>query len=156
MDKNEKGKLISKFKRLKDSEGFPGSKQPWGKITSLNLNTGKINWSKPFGHYIEIKDYKLKKTGTENFGGFIATSSGLIFATGTLDSMFYVFDSKDGKELFKYKLPFIGSAPPTTYMHKGEQYIIVQSTGSYSLSQGYPEKNRFGDAIVAFKLKKKN
>lgn len=156
MEKDKKGKLISKFKRLKDPKGFPGSKPPWGKITSLNLNTGKINWSIPFGHYEEIKDYKLEKTGTENFGGLIATSSGLIFATGTLDSMFYVFDSKEGKELFRYKLPFIGSAPPTTYMYKSEQYIIVQSTGSYSLSRGYPEKNKFGDAIVAFKMKKKS
>ena len=41
-----------------------------GKITSLNLNTGKINWSIPFGYYQSLKDKGLKiNTGTENFGG---------------------------------------------------------------------------------------
>ena len=56
------------------------------------------------------------------------------------------------EELFKSKLPYIGSAPPTTYSINGEQYIIVQSSGSYSLNQGYPKINKFGDAIVAFKV----
>ncbi len=152
MIKNKKGGLVSEFKRLKDPNGYPGNKPPWGKITSIDLNSGKINWSIPFGNYDEIKTENLKKTGTENFGGLISTSSGLIFATGTLDSMFYVFDSLSGKELFKSKLPYIGSAPPTTYSINGEQYIIVQSSGSYSLNQGYPKINKFGDAIVAFKV----
>ena len=75
-----------------------------------------------------------------------------MFATGTLDSMFYVFDSVNGEVLFKYKLPFIGSSPPTTYLSKNEQFIIVQSSGSYSLQQGYPEINKYGDALVAFKI----
>ena len=156
LSKDKKGNLVSEFERLKDPDGYPGNKPPWGKITSLNLNTGKINWSIPFGNYEEIKIENQMKTGTENFGGLISTSSELIFATGTLDSMFYVFDSLNGNELFKYKLPYIGSAPPTTYTSKGEQYIIVQSTGSYSLNQGYPELNRFGDALVAFKIKEDN
>ncbi len=149
----KKGKNQSVFRRLQDEEGYPGNKPPWGKITSLNLNSGKINWSIPFGFYQNLKDDGLKETtGTENFGGVTATESGLIFATGTLDSMFYVFDSGNGTELFKYKLPFIGSSPPTTYISNDEQYIILQSTGSYSLESGYPELNNFGDAIVAFKI----
>tara|TARA_B100001063_G_C16767962_1_gene559810 strand:+ start:906 stop:2939 length:2034 start_codon:yes stop_codon:yes gene_type:complete len=149
-------KTISTFKRLKDKNGYPGNKPPWGKITSINLNTGRINWSIPFGYYQSLSDKGVKNTGTENFGGLTATESGLIFATGTLDSMFYVFDSKNGDELFRYKLPFIGSSPPTTYLSKNEQFIVVHSSGSYSLEQGYPEINNFGDAIVAFKIQKKN
>ncbi len=146
-------KISSHFKRLKDDEGYPGNKPPWGKITSLDLNTGKTNWSIPFGYYESLKNSGLQKnTGTENFGGLTATESGLIFATGTLDSMFYVYDSNDGTELFKYKLPFIGSAPPTTYISKNKQFIVVQSTGSFSLQRGYPELNNFGDALVAFKI----
>ena len=106
-----------------------------------------------FYYYESLKNSGLQKnTGTENFGGLTATESGLIFATGTLDSMFYVYDSNDGTELFKYKLPFIGSAPPTTYISKNKQFIVVQSTGSFSLQRGYPELNNFGDALVAFKI----
>ena len=37
----------------------------------------------------------------------------------------------------------------------GEQYVIVQSTGSSSLKKGYPDLVTFGDAIVAFKLNNK-
>ena len=146
-------KTISTFKRMKDQDGYPGNKPPWGKITSLNLNNGKINWSIPFGTYKELESKNNNKaTGTENFGGVTGTASGLLFATGTLDSMFYVFNSENGEVLFKYKLPFIGSSPPTTYLSKNEQFIIVQSSGSYSLQQGYPEINKYGDALVAFKI----
>ena len=76
-----------------------------------------------------------------------------MFATGNLDSMFYVFDSSNGNLLFEHKLPFIGSSPPTTYLSKNEQFIIVQSTGSDSLQKGYPEINKLGDALVACKIK---
>lgn len=92
-------------------------------------------------------------TGTENFGGVTATKGELIFATGSLDSNIYAYDSINGKQLWDRKLPYIGSAPPSVYLAKKEQFIIVQSTGSYSLNQGYPDINKFGDAIVAFKLK---
>ena len=154
---NDNANLTSQFYRLKDKNNLPGTKPPWGKITAINLKNGKIIWSKPFGNMKNISDIgkNIKKnSGTENFGGLTASDGKLIFATGTLDSKFYVFDSTNGEILFDYKLPFIGSAPPTTYLSKNEQFVVVQSTGSSSLEQGYPELNEFGDAIVAFKLKK--
>ena len=113
---------------------------------------GKLIWKIPFGSYSDLEKRGIPKTGTENFGGATATSSGLIFATGTLDKMIYVYDSSSGKELWKKELPFIGSAPPSVYSANGEKFIIVQSTGSHSLRSGYQVK--MGDALVAFKLKK--
>ena len=142
----------SQFSRLLDKDGYPGTKPPWGTISSMNLNTGKINWTVPFGYYPELKKKNII-TGTENFGGVTATKGELIFATGSLDSNIYAYDSINGKKLWDRKLPYIGSAPPSVYLAKKEQFIIVQSTGSYSLNQGYPDINKFGDAIVAFKLK---
>ena len=35
-----------------------------------------------------------------------------MFASGTLDKLIRAFDSETGKELWSYKLPYIGSAPP--------------------------------------------
>ena len=152
LEKNINGNLVSKFSRIKDKDNLPGTRPPWGKITAINLKNGKIIWSVPFGNY---KSFDMKiDTGTENFGGITATSGKLIFATGTLDSKFYVYNSENGNLLYEIELPFIGSAPPTTYLANNEQFVIVQSTGSYSLEQGYPEINNFGDAIVAFNLKK--
>ena len=151
---NKKYSYNSSFSRLVDQNGFPGSKPPWGTISSMNLNTGKINWTIPFGYYSKLK-VKNIISGTENFGGVTATKGNLIFATGTLDSNIYAYDTFTGEQLWEKKLPYIGSSPPSIYKANEEQYVIVQSTGSASLKKGYPDLVTFGDAIVAFKLNNK-
>ena len=148
---------ISTFERLLDNSGYPGSTPPWGIMAALNLNTGKIIWNVPFGSYPELEKKGIPRTGTENFGGATATKADLVFATGTIDKMIYAFDSLNGNELWKRELPFIGSAPPSIYIANGEQFIVVQSTGSHSLrggggGGGYPNI-MMGDALVAFKVK---
>ncbi len=147
-------KYNSKFKRLKDEDGYPGSKPPWGTITALNVTNGKIKWQIPFGEYKELSNKGIPLTGTENYGGLTGTESGLLFATGTLDKKFRIFNAEDGKELWSYNLPFIGSSPPVTYQIENEQYILVNSTGSFSLKKGYPDLVDFGNTIMVFKLKK--
>jgi len=146
-------KYISKFKRLKDNNGYPGSKPPWGTITAINLNNGKIKWQIPFGEYEELTKKGVPLTGTENYGGLTGSEAGLLFATGTLDKKFRVYDIENGSELWSYKLPFIGSSPPVTYQIDNEQYILINSTGSFSLKKGYPDLVDFGNKILAFKLK---
>ena len=91
-------------------------------------------------------------TGTENFGGATATSGGLVFAAGTLDKMLRAFDTKTGTELWSYKLPYIGSAPPTSYEINGNQYIVIPASGGTTLKMFYPDLVELGDAIVAFKI----
>jgi glucose dehydrogenase len=137
---------------LEDLNGYPGSKPPWGTVTALNLDTGKIIWKVPFGYYEELKLKNEPDTGTVNFGGATATAGGLVFATGTLDKLIRAFDTENGKELWSYKLPYIGSAPPTSYEVNGEQYIIVPASGGISLKFLYPELVEQGDAFVAFKI----
>ena len=146
-------KYNSKFKRLKDNRGYPGSKPPWGTITALDLNTGKIIWQKPFGEYKELSKIGIPVTGTENYSGVTGTESGLLFATGTLDKKFRILDVNNGDELWSYEMPFIGSSPPITYEIDSEQYILINSTGSYSLKKGYPNLVEFGNLIIVFKLK---
>ncbi len=147
-------KYNSKFKRLKDKEGYPGSKPPWGTITALNLNNGKIKWQIPFGEYKELTQIGIPLTGTENYSGLTGTEAGLLLATGTLDKKFRIFDADNGKELWSYKLPYIGSSPPVTYQIDNEQYILINATGSYSLKKGYPKLVEFGNKILVFKIKK--
>ena len=145
-------KYKSKFKRAKDKHGFPASKPPWGTVTALDLNNGKIIWQGPFGEYEELTKKGIPKTGTENIGGATATSGDIVIATGTIDKKIYVFDSNNGDTIFSKTLPFVGSAPPTTYIANKKQYIIVQSTGGSVLKRGYPDLVKTGNALVAFEL----
>ena len=153
-DKNQLiPKYKSKFKFAKDKYGYPPIKPPWGTLTALNLNNGKIIWQVPFGEYNELTKKGIPITGTENIGGATATSGNIIIATGTLDKKIYIFDSNNGEILFSKELPFIGSAPPTTYIANNDQYIIVHSTGGRVLKDSYPKLVDIGNALVAFKLK---
>ena len=143
-----------KAERLIDLEGYPGIKPPWGTLTALNLNNGKIIWQVPLGYFEELKKRGMADTGTANFGGPTATLGNLVFVGGTLDKLIRAFDSETGEELWSYKLPYIGSAPPTIYEVDGEQYIVIPATGGSSLQRMYPDMVEHGDAYVAFKLEK--
>ena len=93
-------------------------------------------------------------SGTENFGGATATNGGLVFVAGTLDKLIRAFDDDTGKELWSYKLPYIGSAPPSSYKINDEQYIVIPASGGITLKNYYKDLVEQGDAIVAFKIKK--
>ncbi len=152
-NKNSYYRYIMASDLLNDQYGYPGSKPPWGKLTALDLNNGKIIWSKPFGEYEELSEKGIPVTGTFNYGGATGTAGGLIFATGTMDNKIRAFDAKNGNELWNYKLPYSGSSPPTIFQYKNNQYIIVVATGSISIRRAYPEKSKPGNKIFAFKLK---
>ena len=148
------GKLIYTDKKaipLRDLDGYPGVKPPWGTLTAINLNTGKILWQSYLGYYESLKSRGII-TGTENFGGATATSGGLVFTAGTLDKLIRAFDVETGKELWSHKLPFIGSAPPTSYEVNGEQYIVIPASGGIILKMFYEDLVEQGDAVVAFKI----
>ena len=144
----------SHFEVFKDQNGFPASKPPWGTLTALNLNNGKIIWQVPFGEFPDLDINQTIKTGSPNFGGATGTAGDLIFATGTIDKKVIAFNSLNGKEVWEYSLPYIGSNPPTIYSHENEQYVLITSTGSLSLNRQFPEKAKFGNLLYSFKIKK--
>ncbi len=129
-----------------DDEKLPASIPPWGKLNAININTGKINWSKPIG-FRKTKTGKIIK-GDFSFGGVLSTAGNLLFATGTPDKYLRAYESNSGKKLWEYKLPAAGSSSPITYLYNDEQYILVNSGGGKFF--GFEEK--LGDQIIAFKL----
>ena len=152
-DKNPAPKYSSQFKRVFSKGGYPAIEPPWGNLTAINLNNGKIIWQVPFGEYKELTEKGMPLTGAENFGGATVTSGDIVIATGTLDKKLYVFNATNGKTIYEIELPYIGSAPPTTFMKNGEQYILVHATGGSSLKKGYPNLVETGNALIALKLK---
>ncbi len=134
------------YPRLLDDEGYPGTKGPWGTLNCIDLATGRIAWRVPLGRHPELEEKGFTGTGTENFGGAIATAGGLVFCAGTKDGMIRAFDAADGRELWSASLPWGGYAPPATYEAGGKQYLIVPATGGGKL--GGPT----GDAYAAFAL----
>ena len=91
----------------------------------MDLNTGKIIWQVPLGEHEELNIKNIPTTGTENRSGATATSGNLVFVSGTEDKKIRAFDSTNGRELWSYRMPFKGSAPPTVYMIDNKQYVVI-------------------------------
>jgi len=129
-----------------DQEGYPASRPPWGTLNAIDLNTGRLVWQVPLGEYDELTARGIRRTGTENFGGAMATAGGLVFCAGTRDLKIRAFDQRTGRELWAQRLPFGGFAPPATYEVNGRQYVVIAATGGGKLG------GETGDAYVAFAL----
>ncbi len=142
-------KVAGFWQMVLDTNGLPGSKPPYGNLTAISLKTGKIAWQVPFGEYgAPVKGKKIK--GQQNFGGAIITGSGVIFATGTVDNKIRAFNEENGEELWSYTMLAAGSAPPSTFMVNGEQYVVVNCTGGR-----YTDFSANKKKLIAFKLKQK-
>lgn len=133
------------FRRWLDDEGYPAIKPPWGTLNAVDLNTGEIKWKVPLGEYPELTARGIPPTGTENYGGPLATAGGLIFIGATADETFRAFDKRTGKVLWQTKLPFGGNASPSTYMVGGKQYVVISAGGGKS-------GRKRGGTLVAFAL----
>jgi quinoprotein glucose dehydrogenase len=134
------------YSKLLDQDGRTGVKPPWGTLNAIDLNTGRIAWRVPLGEDEELTKRGLPLTGTENFGGPSVTAGGLVFCAGTKDLKIRAFDSKSGVELWQYRLPFGGFAPPAIYEVNGREYVVISATGGGKLG------GQLGDAYVAFSL----
>ncbi len=99
----------------------------------------------PLGEFEALTARGIPKTGTENYGGPVATAGGLVFIGASLDEHFRAFDKDTGDELWKTRLPAGGYATPATYMVNGKQYIVIAAGGGKMGTKS-------GDAFVAFAL----
>ncbi|MDO9168468.1 MAG: methanol/ethanol family PQQ-dependent dehydrogenase [Methylobacter sp.] len=89
---------------------FPGPKGTLGQVKAMNGVTGKFEW--------EIQEKFAV------WGGTTATAGDLVFY-GTLDGHIKALDSRNGKELWKFKLPSGVIGHPITFGHKGKQYVAI-------------------------------
>lgn len=133
------------YNKFQTPEGYPANKPPWGTLSAINLNNGETMWEVPLGEYPELKNKGIPVTGTENYGGPVVTTGGLIFVAATLDGKFRAFNKRTGKLLWEADLPAAGFATPSTYEVNGKQYVVIACGGGKLDAPS-------GDSYVAFAL----
>jgi quinoprotein glucose dehydrogenase len=138
---------LTGYRKFVDIDGYPAVAPPWGTLNAIDLNSGKYLWKIPLGEYPELIAKGEPSTGSENYGGPLITSSGVLFIGATIyDRKFRAFDSRTGRLLWQTVLPYAGVATPTTFMSGGRQFIVIATS-----NQRNP-KARQGSAYVAFAL----
>ncbi len=136
------------YNKFLDPDGYPAIVPPWGTLTAIDLNQGRLAWQIPFGEYPELTAQGVTNTGSENYGGAVVTAGGLLFIGATnYDRKFHAFDKLTGKLLWETELPAAGNATPATYEVNGRQYVVIAAGGGKS-------KAPPGGSYVAFALPK--
>lgn len=131
--------------RFLTPEGYPAVEPPWGTLNAVDINKGEIKWQVPLGEYPELTSKGIPPTGTENYGGPVATDGGVVFIAASRDEKFRVFDKDTGKVLWEYQLPAAGYATPSVYEVEGKQYVVIACGGGKSGTKS-------GDSYIAFTL----
>jgi quinoprotein glucose dehydrogenase len=118
-------------------DGLNMFKPPYSRITAIDMNTGDTLWWIPVGetpdrvlNHPALKGKKIPNTG---FGPQVApmtvTPNLLIYAGHGSDGTPYLYavNKKTGEQLGKVEAPDSSSYGMMTYVHKGRQYIMLQT-----------------------------
>ena len=134
---------------MQSPSGLPCSAPPWGMLTAVDMNEGKIRWQVPLGSLQDFGGAHAQQipAGALSLGGPIATAGGLVFIAGTPDGFLRAFDLETGKEVWKSQLPAPANATPMTYRLNGKQYLVIAAGGHPKLTE-----EKLGDSLVAFTL----
>ena len=118
--------------------GLPLVSPPYSILTAIDLNRGEIAWQSPLGegnpslrNHPLLKGVKLpdRLGSTNNRGGSLVTRGGFVFLGGG-DGYFYAFDKRNGREVWRAKIPYNNVANPMTYRTRSGRQFIVVATGA--------------------------
>lgn len=136
--------------------GIPCQAPPFGTLTAIDMKTRQIAWQVPVGTVqdtgpLGIRMHLPIPIGMPTLGGTLSTQGGLVFIAGTQDYYLRAFDSSNGKEAWKARLPVGSQGGPMTYQspRTGRQYVVVTAGGA----RQSPDR---GDYVVAYALKPKS
>jgi quinoprotein glucose dehydrogenase len=133
------------YNRFLTPEGYPAVEPPWGTLNAIDLNKGEIKWQVPLGEFKELKEKGIAATGTENYGGVVATLGGIVFVAASRDEKIRAFDKSNGEVLWEHPLPAGGYATPAVYEVEGKQFLVIACGGGKMGTKS-------GDSYVAFSL----
>ncbi len=135
--------------------GLPLLKPPYGRITAIDMKRGDILWQIAHGETPDdiknhplLKDLNIPRTGQAGSPGTLVTKTLLIAGerlnTTTpegLGAMLRAYDKATGREVGAVYMPAPQSGSPMTYLHDGEQYLLVAISGA-----------QYAGELLAFKL----
>ncbi|WP_017905803.1 glucose/quinate/shikimate family membrane-bound PQQ-dependent dehydrogenase [Pseudomonas asplenii] len=132
--------------------GIPCQAPPYGTLTAIDMKTRQIAWQVPVGTVedtgpLGVRMHLPLPIGLPTLGGTLATQGGLVFIAGTQDFYLRAFDSGNGKEIWKSRLPVGSQGGPMTYVSPktGKQYVVITAGGA----RQSPDR---GDYVMAYAL----
>ena len=140
-------------------QGLPLLKPPYGTISAIDMNRGEILWQIAHGETPDdIKNHPLlqglsiPRTGQSGSPGTLVTKTLLIAGerlytttpSGELGAMLRAYDKATGREVGAVYMEAPQSGSPMTYLHNGEQYLVVAISGA-----------QYSGELVAFKLRRR-
>lgn len=132
--------------------GIPCQAPPFGTLTAIDLKTRQVAWQVPVGTVedtgpLGIRMHLPIPIGLPTLGGTLSTQGGLLFIAGTQDFYLRAYDSGNGEEIWKARLPVGSQGGPMTYVSPktGKQYIVVSAGGARQSTDR-------GDYVMAYAL----
>ena len=132
--------------------GIPCQAPPFGTLTAIDMKTQKIAWQVPVGTVqdtgpLGVKMHLPLPIGMPTLGGTLSTQGGLIFIAGTQDYYLRAFNSANGEEAWKARLPVGSQGGPMTFVSPktGKQYVVITASGARQSADR-------GDYVIAYAL----
>ena len=136
--------------------GIPCQAPPFGTLTAIDMKTQKVAWQVPVGTVQDTGPMGIKMglqlpIGMPTLGGTLSTQGGLVFIAGTQDFYLRAFNSANGEEAWKARLPVGSQGGPMTFVSPktGKQYIVITAGGA----RQSPDR---GDYVIAYALPDSN
>jgi quinoprotein glucose dehydrogenase len=136
--------------------GTPCNRPPYGRISAVDVGTGKLFWTRAFGSARELGPLGIRSRlpftlGTFSAAGAVVTRSGLVFIASSFDRYFRAFETMTGRLLWQVSLPGGGGATPMTYISPASQrqFVVTAANGNDGVH------STSGAFIVAYALPKR-
>ena len=118
-------------------QGLPIFKPPYGSITAIDMNTGEHVWVVPNGdtpdrvkNHPALEGVDLPNTGQRSRAISLVTSTLLIHGEGTGGRpLLHALHKRTGERLGTVDIPASGQYGLVTYLHEGQQYVLVSVGG---------------------------
>jgi quinoprotein glucose dehydrogenase len=149
---------------INGTQGLPLLKPPYGRVTAIDLNTGKHTWMSPLGegprNHALLKDLRLPRLGWSMRGSPLLTRTLLfvgqegkyweyvpaLVGSAKLSGAppeeiikfhprLYVFDKENGTLIHEIDLPLNITGAPMTYRANGKQFIAFAVGGAIAPAQ---------------------